>query len=476
MESEAWGKEVIHRAIYDSDFLGQGNNPFAPYLTDLQDKDGDALYDDIREVVFGGQGALELRQLPTPGEIGLRLSTSQEGTYFGLINIGDTAGFRKLMDKEGIPIGEDPLLAKETDGGGIESKSLFSDIDEPTSPVNLLIGARKFAEGWSSWRVSSMALLYIGKNQGPLIIQLFGRGVRLLGRGHSLKRSGEDWLEPLETLYIVGLKADYVKSFLSAIDKEDIGEPMKLPVEHHFRKGLPLPRLPEDFDFDKETVLFEVDKAYKPVVDLAPVAHVGRGPNAESRGPHIEKISGGASRLLSQEEIKTLDWPRLMAQLRRYAVACGYRNLVLDSHQFKEVLEKGYYQLKATNEILAGREAIERASLAILQKYVDRLYRAKLNEAQTRNMKRGRLRKEELPRTYIVTVPRRSRFKKEIEKLKKTRASWYKEAPSPIPRLYIDPKLLRLLYQPLPYTKGLDKYVRITPTPLKESEVDFERR
>ncbi|RMD70472.1 MAG: restriction endonuclease subunit R, partial [Gammaproteobacteria bacterium] len=213
LEDGAWGREAIYGAIHDSDFLGQGNNPFAPYLEDFQGMEDDALYDDICETVFGGQGALDLRQLPTPGEIGLRLSASREGAYFGLVNIGDTAGFRKLMEKEGIPIAEDPLLAKQAAGGGVEAKSLFSDIDEPMSPVNLLIGARKFAEGWSSWRVSTMALLYIGKNQGPLIIQLFGRGVRLLGRDHSLKRSGEVWLEPLETLYIVGLKADYVANF-----------------------------------------------------------------------------------------------------------------------------------------------------------------------------------------------------------------------------------------------------------------------
>ena len=39
-------------------------------------------------------------------------------------------------------------------------------------------------EGWNSWRVSNMGLLNIGRNEGSEIIQLFGRGVRLRGRGH----------------------------------------------------------------------------------------------------------------------------------------------------------------------------------------------------------------------------------------------------------------------------------------------------
>ena len=69
------------------------------------------------------------------------------------------------------------------------SGSLFQDINSSDSSVNLLIGSRKFTEGWSSWRVSTMGLLNIGKKQGAQIIQLFGRGVRLKGFGWSLKRS-----------------------------------------------------------------------------------------------------------------------------------------------------------------------------------------------------------------------------------------------------------------------------------------------
>ncbi len=34
--------------------------------------------------------------------------------------------------------------------------SLFHAINTPKSTVNLLIGSKKFTEGWNSWRVSTM--------------------------------------------------------------------------------------------------------------------------------------------------------------------------------------------------------------------------------------------------------------------------------------------------------------------------------
>lgn len=59
-------------------------------------------------------------------------------------------------------------------------------------------------------------LLNMGVSEGTQIIQLFGRGVRLKGRGFSLKRSkdGErpstSWLRKLETLNVFGIRANYM--------------------------------------------------------------------------------------------------------------------------------------------------------------------------------------------------------------------------------------------------------------------------
>ena len=52
-------------------------------------------------------------------------------------------------------------------------------IKSERSTIHILIGAKKFMEGWSSYRVSTMGLLNVGKTEGSQIIQLFGRGVGL---------------------------------------------------------------------------------------------------------------------------------------------------------------------------------------------------------------------------------------------------------------------------------------------------------
>ena len=112
------------------------------------------------------------------GEIGLKANSAE--TYFGLIYIGDSPAFRNLAasDDSGIVLVEDAI-----------SKALFDDINSPSTTINVLIGAKKFMEGWDSYRVSNMGLLNAGTSEGSEIIQLFGRGVRLRGKDRSLRRN-----------------------------------------------------------------------------------------------------------------------------------------------------------------------------------------------------------------------------------------------------------------------------------------------
>src|SRR5690606_30480707 len=139
------------------------------------------------------------------GEIALRAGATAEP--FGVINIGDTATLLKRCE-------ESDLLVADARFG----ESLFNDINNDNSKVNLLLGSRKFTEGWSSWRVSNMTLMNVGRGEGAQIIQLFGRGVRLKGWQMSLKRSSDIAVElknyniarpahiaVLETLNIFGL-------------------------------------------------------------------------------------------------------------------------------------------------------------------------------------------------------------------------------------------------------------------------------
>jgi hypothetical protein len=102
---------------------------------------------------------------------------------------------------------------------------LIPEAGELAQPVPLLIGSKKFSEGWSSWRVSTMGLMNIGRTEGSQIIQLFARGVRLKGFQMSIKRTSmfdqdqrpdfkltKDILL-LETLQIFGIRADYMQNF-----------------------------------------------------------------------------------------------------------------------------------------------------------------------------------------------------------------------------------------------------------------------
>ncbi len=160
------------------------------------------------------------------GEIGLSLGDS----FFGVINIGDTSSFLKLVQTH---LNSEVIINPKSNF----EDSLFFDLDNPQSHLNFLIGSKKFIEGWNSYRVSTMVLLNIGKREGPQIIQLFGRGVRLYGYGNSLLRSsalkestlsnlfGElppipKYMPLVETLNIFGLNADYMATFQSVLNKE----------------------------------------------------------------------------------------------------------------------------------------------------------------------------------------------------------------------------------------------------------------
>jgi hypothetical protein len=80
--------------------------------------------------------------------------------------------------QEGAGVGEVARLPVEDDA---MSGSLFAQLDTPGSGLNVLIGSRRFAEGWDNYRASSLTLLRLGQGEGSLIIQMFGRVVRFAG-------------------------------------------------------------------------------------------------------------------------------------------------------------------------------------------------------------------------------------------------------------------------------------------------------
>lgn len=196
----------------------------------------DKLYQDIFINLFNSystNGILKLELLKsTDGEIALKLSDNEA---FGVINVGDADKLLKLCEKNKFNTGSNSI-----------SESLFNKIKDENSKVKLLIGSKKFTEGWDSWRVSCIGLMNMGKKEGSQIIQLFGRGVRLKGYKYRLKRStylplSEIGFTPpnniniLETLNIFGINADYMQEFRNMLEREDVSpndekELLEMPI------------------------------------------------------------------------------------------------------------------------------------------------------------------------------------------------------------------------------------------------------
>ncbi len=274
LDDPQWAVPAIARILEGQSGFQDGESGadlFAPHIPALRGRPASAVYEQIRRSIFQGSGGLEVWRLKrAEGELGLRLSAMPEGRYFGVINIGDVAAFEKyLAEHLELPVKEDNF-----------SDSLFAQVDAPASPIHLLIGARKFIEGWSSWRVSAMGLLNVGKGEGSQIIQLFGRGVRLKGKEMSLKRSAAPeggpphppGIQHLETLTIFGWNADYIQTFRAILENEDIRKELILPVHRMDpwpAQGLPVPQ--KRPGFDPATFTWTLDASGPPVeLDLTP--------------------------------------------------------------------------------------------------------------------------------------------------------------------------------------------------------------
>ena len=173
--------------------------------------------------IFGGAIIGPLVVARNPDNNSELLLSYGDGEKWGMINVGDAVSFYNSI--------ENPRI--ETRVEAIENPNLhFENLDNETSPINILIGSRKFAEGWNSYRLSVIDLINLGSAKGNLIIQIFGRGVRLRGKGGDGKRrhidhkpdyyllrqrDREDDIRRLETLTVFSLKQSYLEHFLKEV-------------------------------------------------------------------------------------------------------------------------------------------------------------------------------------------------------------------------------------------------------------------
>ena len=323
-----------------------------------------ALASDLQSQLFGGAGKLQVLRL-NESELGLRAEGAANDAFCGVIRVGDAKGLQSLLAAPGhalIDAGEDKLT------GG-----LFAGIDDLPN-VKFLIGAKMFIEGWSSWRVSSMGLVNVGKSEGSQIVQMFGRGVRLLGRRGDLKRSRRDqaqpaYLELLETLNVFGLKADYMEVFLNALDREGAGRtlleaPVTLMKDFDFAKA-GLLSLASGGDFRGRPVLFRANDAPVKVVDLTETLSLVTGIG------HAQQVT---TESVSEQAIPATAHVIEETVLAMFALkrVNGWRNLALPPGEIAALLKDrarviapvGYFQACHSDTARAAALAVAEAAVS----------------------------------------------------------------------------------------------------------------
>lgn len=430
---------------------------------------------DLYRRVFGGKGRLGVYELKNSlGELGLKAG---EGDYFGVVNIGDVFSFKKQLALKGISAEQDVI-----------SSSLFDRIKSDDSPINILIGSKKFIEGWDTWRVSSMGLLNIGKGQGPQIIQLFGRGVRLKGKEMSLKRS-EDSEESriLETLNIYSIRADYLERFLSFFTKEVDYETIFIPVKPHHEekwKELFVPAIDEERNFsNEEPVSLEIDNNIYFTLDLLPQIYRFESEGRREEEGEVTTIQG-KPQTFPIDKLELLNWGRIYREICLFKEERGYHNLVFDEERLKSLLQSSNYKLRVSADLLEveDRESLARLedlALLILKKYVETYYNRRRKEFETAHLKPYSLNVKQLPlfafeqreNDYFYKVQTSDKdLAQKVKEIANNLEELLREERDIFPRLYIDNHLfLPLLIQ----RSGRTGMERIHPAGLVESEVMF---
>lgn len=334
------------------------NGRFNP-LTHFIDKEQE-LYADIIKTVMNAEHKARLRLTHLKKSDGeLALSLGENGTPFAVINIGNSGGLFQTASKNTT----DFDCVSDDFGVGY-----FGQINSDKSHINILIGSKKFTEGWSSWRVSTMGLLNVGKNEGSQIIQLFGRGVRLKGQNMSLRRSipterpKEFDLKKLETLNIFGINADYMETFRTYLSDEGIDTSEVITVEFGTRPNLPSDihlktlKLDEAYKGNREksfkrcetVTLFEIPQKYEnikmpvAVLDLYPKIQALASRDNAIKVSENQKNKGNLNPLI----FDFVDWDKIYLALSNHKMWQSFNNLRLKQETLKSFAKQAdWYKL-----------------------------------------------------------------------------------------------------------------------------------
>jgi len=328
-------------------------------------------------------------------EIGLRIGTAD---YFGVINVGDSDSLMKLCEANGLNC--------ESREFGIPS--LFSHINDESSTINLLIGSKKFSEGWSSWRVSAMGLMNVGRSEGTEIIQLFGRGVRLKGFQYSLKRSTAleasynpgplpKGLKEIETLNIFGVRADYMDTFRQYLQdeglpsNEDTYTEVKIPTVNLLgEKRLMAVRLKEGYDFKKTITVHpeELKGKFVVTVDWLPKVEA-----LWSERLGVDEAADYNAYQLQRTHLNLLDWNKIFFAIEQMKNERSWYNMEISVEMLRSLMDDpSWYVLYIQEEAMKfhdyGRDVArwEEITISLLRAYIDKAYKMSKGKWESKYM------------------------------------------------------------------------------------------
>lgn len=333
----------------------------------------DALYRDILKHLFNTNSRQRLRLVNLKGSDGELALCVGNAKPFGLINIGDDAGlFQRASEYE-----QEFETARDDFGTG-----LFETINQEDSELHVLIGAKKFTEGWSSWRVSTMGLLNIGQSKGAQIIQMFGRGVRLKGKDFSLKRTTpldrkvrplkNTHFEKLETLNIFGVGADYMNEFKQYLHEEGLPDEEEiLEINFSTAQNRPAHKLitlqlkdgykdnqRKGFKRKNFPALYEIPDAFKGKIKDIPQARLDMYPRVKALQTRGAESTASDDRReqhpLNISLFPFFDWDRIFLEIHHYKLERSWSNLRLDKKSLRRFCEASqrWYTLYIPKEAL----------------------------------------------------------------------------------------------------------------------------
>lgn len=503
----------INSVLNDSTGLVDGNNNelFFQDFTALKELfknnlDGNAIYEDIMHLVFNtdtisDEPRLHIEDLHRiDGEIGLKIG--EYGSYFGVINIGDTSRLIKNCLKKGIVVKTEEFF----------TESLFQNINKKESNINILIGSRKFTEGWNSWRVSTMGLINFAKGEGSQAIQLFGRGVRLKGYNGCLKRSSKlDFnidipknIEILERLTVFGIKAQYMEDFMKYLEIE--GAPLNskiykynIQVKNRFDKikdkNLHIIKLKDGTNFKKQAKRLLLDMPSEQFLRYLIKNKIII--DCRSKVQTIDSTfsfnlqSNPEENKLDDINIKVLDYDRIFEELEIYKNEKMYYNIIINKQMLSNILRvDGWYSLiipksHLTLDSIEKIQTVTDYAIILLKAYIDKFYKFEKKRWEAPNIEYGELTEYHnnfingFLITYTQTIGNDKNYKELedfVEEINnnieiKSELDKYEKTAFKNNLMAIDASFH--LYTPLIYSKNSNLKITVSPVNLNESEKIF---